>query len=92
MNYIGPRALSLGECASVDEMTIGFQGNHQDKLRITYKDAGDGFQCDALCQEGYCYQHYFRNYPAPRKYLNMKLSPLHSRVMWLFDSLRDCHH
>ena len=92
MNYIGPRALSLGECASVDEMTIGFQGNHQDKLRITYKNAGDGFQCDALCQEGYCYQHYFRNYPAPRKYLNMKLSPLHSRVMWLFDSLRDCHH
>jgi hypothetical protein len=92
MNYIGPKAVLLGECASVDEMTIGFQGSHKDKRRITYKAEGDGFQCDALCQEGYCYQHYFRNDPAPKKYLNLKLSPLHARVMWLFDSLHDDHH
>jgi hypothetical protein len=65
MNYIGPKAVLLCECASVDEMTIGFQGSHKDKRRITYKAEGDGFQCDALCQEGYCYQHYFRNDPAP---------------------------
>jgi hypothetical protein len=92
MNYIGPKAVQLGECASVDEMTIGFQGSHKDKRRITYKAEGDGFQCDALCQEGYCYQHYFRNDPAPKKYLNLRLSPLHARVMWLFDSLLDDHH
>jgi hypothetical protein len=59
MNYIGPKAVLLGECASVDEMTIRFQGSHKDKRRITYNAEGDGFQCDALCQEGYCYQHYF---------------------------------
>ena len=92
MNYIGPKAVLLGPDASVDEMTIGFQGSHKDKRRITYKAEGDGFQCDALCQEGYCYQHYFRNDPAPRKYLSLKLSPLHARVMSLFDSLYDCHH
>jgi hypothetical protein len=37
MEYIGPKAVLLGECASVDEMTIGFQGSHKDKRRITYK-------------------------------------------------------
>jgi hypothetical protein len=92
MNFIGPKAVLLGECSSVDEMTIGFQGSHKDKRRITYKAEGDGFQCDALCQEGYCYQHYFRNDPAPKQYLKLGLSPLHARVMWLFDSLHDLHH
>jgi hypothetical protein len=75
------KAVLLGECASVDEMTIGFQGSHKDKRRITYKAEGDGLQWDALCQEGYCYQHYFRNDPAPKKYIALGLSPLHARVM-----------
>jgi hypothetical protein len=83
----------LGKCASVDEMAIRFQGSYKDKKRITYKAEGDGFQCDALCQEGFCYQHYFRNDPAPKKYLALGLSLLlHARVMWLFDSLLDDHH
>ena len=77
---------------SVDEMTMGFQGHHVDKRRITYKAEGDGFQCDALCQEGFTYQIYMRNDPAPAKYLKQGLSPLHSRVMALFDKLEDCHH
>jgi hypothetical protein len=92
MNYIGPKAVLLGECASVDEMTIGFQGSHKDKKRITYKVEGDGFHCDALCQERYCYQHYFQNDPATKKYVALGLLPLHARVMWLFDSLLDDHH
>jgi hypothetical protein len=92
MNWIGPKAVLLGYCASVDEMTIGFQGSHKDKRRITYKAEGDGFQCDVLWQEGYCYQHYFRNDPAPKKYVALGLSPLHARVIWLYDSLLDDHH
>jgi hypothetical protein len=92
MNYIGPFAWMLGPCFSIDEMTLRFKGQHKDKRRITYKAEGDGFQCDALCQEGYCYQHYFRNDPAPKKYINQGLSPLHSRCMWLFDSVEDLYH
>ena len=92
MNYIFPRAWNLGQEFSIDEMTIGFQGRHRDKRRITYKRAGDGFQCDALCENGYTYQVYFRNHPAPAKYLQMKLSPLHCRVMSLFDTLQDRNH
>ena len=39
--YLGPVwDLSIGD------KTIGFQGTHKDKLQITFKDAGDGFQGD----------------------------------------------
>ena len=33
-----------------------------------------------------------RNDPAPKKYMDEGLSPLHSRVMALFDTLEDKHH
>ena len=80
-------------CAfSVDEMTMGFKGQHKDKKRITYKAEGDGFQADALCQDGFTYQVFMRNDRAPAKYLKKGLSPLHLRVMGLFDSIKDTHH
>jgi hypothetical protein len=71
---------------------MGFQGNHKDKKQITYKAEGDGFQADALCQSGFTYQVHMRNDPAPKQYLSEGLSPLHSRVMALFDSLENSHH
>jgi Transposase IS4/SAP domain len=92
INFVSQKAWMLGQNVSVDEQTIGFQGNHKDKLRITYKSEGDGFQCDALCQEGYTYAFYFRNHPAPKSYLDQGYSPLHSRVLYLFDTLKDMYH
>ena len=92
MNYQCPQAWDLGRAVSVDEMTMRFKGKHRDKRRITYKAEGDGFQSDALCEDGYTYQIYMRNSPAPKKYLRKKLSPLHSRTMALFDSLQHNHH
>ena len=73
-------------------MILGFKGIHKDKRRITIKRAGDGFQCDSLCKNGFMYQVYFRNHPKPPKYINMKLSQLHYRVMSLFDALQDKNH
>lgn len=52
MNFLFKTIWLLGVAFSIDEMTIGFQGHHRDKLKINYKAKGDGFQCDALCQEG----------------------------------------
>jgi len=82
----------VGLFVAVDEMTIVFQGIHEEKRRITYKNEGDGFQCDALCDNSFCYQFYFYNYPAPKQYTGTGLSPLHSRVMSLFDSLEEDYH
>ena len=92
MNYIFPVTWMLGIAFSIDEMTMGFKGKHVDKRRITYKAEGDGFQGDALCQDGFTYQVYMRNHPAPKEYLRLGLSPLHARVMALFDSVKDSHH
>ena len=92
MNLIFPLAWLLGKKFSVDEQTIGFQGNHKDKKRITYKAEGDGFQADALCEDGFTFQFYYRNEPAPVKYLRQNLSPLHARVMALFDTVKDKYH
>ena len=92
INHIGPLAWMLGMNISVDEMTMRMKGVHRDRMTIKFKAEGDGFMTDALCQEGYCYQHYMRNEPAPQKYLNMGFSPLHCRVLALFDSLHDELH
>jgi hypothetical protein len=91
MNYLNVKAWKLGSNISVDEQTIGFQGNHKDKLRITYKVEGDGLQCNALCQEGYT-TFYYWNQPAPKKFLDQDLSPLHARVMYMFDLLKEDYH
>ncbi|KAL7562479.1 hypothetical protein ACA910_005453 [Epithemia clementina (nom. ined.)] len=85
-------AWRLGRDISGDEQTIGFQGKHANKLRITYKAEGDGFQCDALCNSGYTWTFYFRNQPAPQHYLREGYSPLHSRILGLFDQLEEKNH
>jgi hypothetical protein len=92
INSCGKRARALGRDFAIDEQSIGFQGKHVDKLRVTYKAEGDGFQADALCQDAFTYALYYRNDPAPKQYLKKGLSPLHSRVMWLFDRLEDKYH
>jgi len=92
LNYVSWSAVNLGRNLAIDEQTISFQGRHMNKLKISYKAAGDGFQCDAICQQGFTHVVFFRQEPAPKKYLDMGLSPLHSRVMWLCDQLKERGH
>jgi hypothetical protein len=49
------------------EKTLGFQWRHEAKQRITYNNKGDVFQCDAICDQGYTLNFYFRNAPPPTK-------------------------
>ena len=50
-----------GKWVSIDEQTLWFQGRSGIKLRISYKKEGDGFQCDAMCDDGYTFSFYFRH-------------------------------
>jgi hypothetical protein len=92
MQLVSQEAWDPGPDLAIDEQTIGFQGRCANKRRMTYKAQGDGFQCDALCNEGYTFSFYFRNQPAPKTHLLLGLLPLHSQVMSLFDSLRSRFH
>ncbi len=85
-------AFELGEWISIDDQTIGFKGMHADKIRISYKKEGNGFQCDALCCDGYTYSFFMHNMPAPKKYLDKGLSPLHAHCIFLINQLKDKHH
>ena len=89
---VGPLSWECGIDLGLDEQTMGFQGLHVDKMRITYNKEGDGFQCDALCDNGFTCSVFFRNEKPPTKYIRMGFSPLHARSMWLFDQLNDQFH
>jgi hypothetical protein len=49
-----------GQFLSLDKQTIGFRGRSKWKLRIKYKKEGDGFQADALCEQGYTWSFVYR--------------------------------
>ena len=85
-------AWDMGKGISCDEQTIGFKGNHADKQRINYKKEGDVFLADSLSDNGYTYTFYLQNMPAPKHYIQKKCSPLHSRVPFMFDQLKDKYH
>jgi hypothetical protein len=87
INRMSMMAWDMGSHASCDEQLIGFQGHCQDKMRIKYKKEGDGFQAECICENGYTYSFYSCNLPAPKKYLQCKCSPIHARVLFLFDQL-----
>ena len=68
-----------------DKEIIGFKGSHVYKLRITYKAEGDSFQYNTICDSGHTFDFFFRNDPAPKKYLDDRLSPLYAHCMAVFD-------
>ena len=77
---------------STYEKNMGFKGQHADKLHITYKKEGDGFQYDCISDNGYNFIFYFRNLPAPKNWLEKRYSPLHGRCMALFDYSMDDYY
>lgn len=80
-------AYEMGHQLAGDEQTCGFQGRSVFKLRITYKREGDGFQCDALCLDGYTYCFYFRQSPPPAKWTEKGFGTLHARSLALLEQL-----
>jgi hypothetical protein len=59
-------------------------------MRITYKREGDGYQCDAVCDDGCTFSFYFRHGDAPQEpeeLKHLKLSPTARRVIYLMMQL-----
>ena len=90
---VSKKAMVMGRNLSVDEQTIGFQGRHKDKQRITYKKEGDGFLADTICGDGYTFAFYFCHEPVKLEggdanvLKQYNLSPLHMRVLSLISQL-----
>ena len=90
---VSQKAIFMGRDLSCDEQTIGFQGHHKDKQRITYKKEGDGFLADTICGDGYTYSFFFRHQQVTSKLLDgLKCSPLHARVIALCSQLPDRYY
>ena len=67
------------------EQTIGFKGRHKDKLWIKFKDEGDGFQADAVCDSGCtCSFVYCNDYILDSKIYIFVIS---ERAIWLLKRL-----
>ena len=80
-----------GRDLSIDEQTIGFQGRSSYKQRIKFKRVGDGFMCDALCDQGFTISFIFRHDDVPVSGHN--LSATSERVIWLCKQIKSkwCH-
>jgi hypothetical protein len=92
MQKVSMEAWDMGEIASCDEHDVGFTGRHQDKQRINYKDEGDVFLADSICQDGHTWNFYFCNVPPPKHYVDKGYSPMHACVLFLIDSLEKKKH
>ena len=92
MKFIFTLICILGVTISIDEMTTNFKGNNSYQIRMTYKVEGDGLQADALFQKGYTYKSFMCTDPVLKTYLSKILSPLHDRLMALFDTVEGKNH
>ena len=70
---------------SLDEMTMGFQGRCVYQIHGETRE-GDGFQCDCLCESGYCFTFWFRCDLPPRP-VPSQSSPRDDRCAWLLERL-----
>ena len=83
----------MGRNLSCDEQTVGFQGKHKDKQRITYKKEGDGFLADCICSDGFTFAFHFRHQEVSQKLMDhFNCSPIHARVLGLISQLPDTHY
>ena len=82
----------MGKGLARNEEKIGYKGIHPDILRINYKKEGDGFQCDALCSDGYTFSFYFHNQPAPKCSIDKGMYPLKERCMEILEQVRSSAH
>lgn len=93
MRFIFKEAWVLAQECSVDEQTCRMQGKSEYKTRCgKFKRIGDGIQADCIADDGFTYDFYFRNEPVPKKWTDKGSSPMHGRLLHMFDGFVDSGH
>jgi len=93
LRYIWKHAWDLGPTVSADEQTCSMQGQSIYKTRCgKFKRIGDGIQTDAIADDGYTFDFYFRNEPVAKKWISAGLSPMHARLLHMFEIFLDLYH
>ncbi len=57
-----------------------------------FKQIGNGIQTDAIADNSYTFDFYFRNEPVDRKWIQQGLSPMHARLLHMFENFSDLYH
>jgi hypothetical protein len=66
------------------------QGKSKYKTRCgKFKRLGDGIQTDAIADDGYTWDFYFRNEPSDPALLAQGYCPMHCRLLHMFSNLRE---
>ncbi len=79
LHIIWKEAWDLGPVVSANEQTYSMQGKSQYKTCCwKYKRIGDGLQTDAITNDGYTFDFYFRNEPVDNKWIKKGLLPMHA--------------
>jgi hypothetical protein len=83
----------LGKGFSNDEQPSKMQGKSKYKTRCgKFKQLGDGIQTDAIADDGYTWDFYFRNEPSDPALLAQGYCPMHCRLLHMFSNLRESYH
>ena len=87
------RTFRMEQKISIDEMDLAYQGQHQDKERITYKKAGDGFLVYSCNDAASAYTYDFRPKMCTKWNKNIAgFKPTFSAVLSLLESLEGRWH
>jgi hypothetical protein len=90
LNHCARKCWMLRKVVAIDKQTIGSKGQCEMKLFISYKREGDGFQCDALCDDGYTFSFFFQHGNAPKlwtEYDQLDLLDTVKCFVWLAEQL-----
>ena len=79
---VSTEAFELGCNISSDKKYENFQWNHEDKQWVTFKNTGDGFLIDSVCDYGYTINFYLRNPPPPKRLIWKGYSPTNSQIIF----------
>jgi hypothetical protein len=93
LRYIWKEAWCLAKGFLIEEQSCKMQGKSKYKTCSgKFKQLGDGIQMNAIANDGYMWDFYFRNKPINQELLAMGLCLMHCRLITMFRNLVELGH